>query len=66
VRIGEQRAPSGEPVEMGRLRLGMAAQAAHPVVLVVDGDEQDIGSRGGVCLGAEDAAAARGQHQQAE
>ena len=46
VRVGEQRAPLREPVDVRRLHLRMAAEAADPVVLVVDGDEQDVGPPG--------------------
>src|SRR5262249_45248461 len=42
VRIGEKRSALCEPINVRRLRLRMPAQAADPVVLVVDGDEEDI------------------------
>jgi len=41
--IGEQRAPRRESIDVGRMRLGMPAQAAHPVVEVVHGDQQYVG-----------------------
>ena len=36
------------PVEVRGLRERVAAKCAHPVVLVVDGDEEDVGFAGGV------------------
>ncbi len=39
-------AARGQPIQMRRLRQGVAAQVADPVVLVVDGDEQDVRSCG--------------------
>jgi len=43
MRVGKQRAAGGQTINMGRLHLRMTFQAADPVVLIVDGDEQDIG-----------------------
>ena len=47
MRVGEQRAALGQPVDVRRPDLRMPAQAADPVVLVVDRDEQDVGPGGG-------------------
>lgn len=47
VGVGEERAASGEAVDVRGLDLRMAAEAADPVVLVVDGEEEDVGARGG-------------------
>src|SRR5437867_689938 len=41
--IGEECAAFGETVHVGRLCLGMAAEAADPVIEVVDGDEENVG-----------------------
>ena len=41
--IREQRAPGGEAIDVGGLRLGMTAEATDPVIQIVDGDEQDVG-----------------------
>ena len=46
VRIGEQRAARRQPVDARRLRLRMPAQAADPIVEVIDGDQEDIGLGG--------------------
>ena len=40
--MGEGRAPRSERVDVRRLHLRMPFQIANPIVLVVDGDEQDI------------------------
>jgi hypothetical protein len=42
MRVGEKRAPRGEAVDVGRLNLRMTAHATDPIVLVVDGNEQNI------------------------
>jgi hypothetical protein len=41
--IGKGRAALGEAINMGSLDHGMAAQIANPVILIVNGDHQDIG-----------------------
>ena len=41
--VAEQGAAPREPVDVGRPRLRMTAEAADPVVQVVDGDEEDVG-----------------------
>ena len=38
----EAGALAREPVEIRRLHPRMAAQAANPIVLIVNGDEQDV------------------------
>jgi len=43
MRIREQETGSGEAVEVRSPSLGMACQATHPVVEVIDGNEEDIG-----------------------
>ena len=40
--VGEQGAAFGKGVDMGRLYLRMSAHAAEPIILVVDGNEEDI------------------------
>ena len=40
--VGEEHAPIGKAVDVRRLRLRVAAQAADPVVQVVNGDEEDV------------------------
>jgi hypothetical protein len=48
VRVGEEDAAAGERVDVGSTYAGVAAQAAQPVVHVVDGDQQDVAwKRGG-------------------
>ncbi len=44
--IGEQGAARRQPIEVRRLGQRMSAQAAQPIVLIVDGDEQHVGARG--------------------
>ena len=41
---GKDRSVPGERIDIRGLRLGMSVETADPVVLVVDGDEQDVGS----------------------
>ena len=43
MRVPEQSAARRQAVHVRRLRLGMAAEAADPVIQVVYGDEEDIG-----------------------
>ena len=43
VGVGEEGAPLGEGVDVRCPGLGMSAEAADPVVEVVDGDEDDVG-----------------------
>ena len=40
--IGEQRPPLGEAVNVRRLDLRMTAQATNPIILIIDGDKEDI------------------------
>lgn len=52
---GEEGAAFGEGVDGGGLYLRMSAHAADPVVLIIDGDEEDVGAGiGGVEDGAEE------------
>ena len=44
-----QRPPRGESIYRGRLHQRMTAQAADPVVLVIDGDEQHVRTTRGFC-----------------
>ena len=40
----QKRRPAGrEAIKMGRLRHGVAAEVPDPVILVVDGDKEDVG-----------------------
>jgi hypothetical protein len=41
--IGEQGAGAGEGIDVGCACLGMAVEAADPVILVIDGNHQHIG-----------------------
>ncbi len=43
MRIEERRATFGQRIEVRRLGQRMATQVTDPVVLVVDGDEDDVG-----------------------
>lgn len=43
VGIGEQSAAGGELVDVGGEGVRVTAKAANPVVLVIDGDEDDVG-----------------------
>ena len=40
----KEYASFGEGIYVWCLRLGMPAQATHPVIEVVDGNEQDVGT----------------------
>lgn len=40
--IGKQSAPLRQGIDIGRLHLWMAIQAAHPVIQIVDRDEENI------------------------
>ena len=44
VGVGEESAAGGQPVHVRRLNLRMTLEAADPVVQIVDGDHQDIGT----------------------
>ena len=46
--IGESCATCSQAVDVGRFRLRVPAEVADPVVLVIDGDEEDVGFFGGV------------------
>ena len=43
MRVGHQGAAGGQLVDVGGFDLGVASEAADPVVLIVDRDEQDVG-----------------------
>ena len=47
VRVGEQDATLGEAIDVRCLRVGVSAKAAHPIVEVVDRDQQHVGL--GIC-----------------
>ena len=51
--IREERPPGGQAIDMGRFHLRVAPETAEPVVLIVDGDEQDIGLFGPQGLNAD-------------
>lgn len=44
VGVGEGGAAFGEAVEVGGFHLRVAAEGGDPVVEVVDGDEEDVGT----------------------
>lgn len=46
MRIGEESAASGQAVNIWRLGLWVASEAARPIIKIIDGDEQDIGLLG--------------------
>ena len=48
MRVGERHAHRAQPIKVGRLGLGIDAHVAHPVVQVVDGDEENIWAAGRV------------------
>ena len=41
--IGKARAALGQPIDVGRLHHRMPAEVADPIVLIINGDHQDIG-----------------------
>ena len=45
--VGEERAARGEAVHVRRLHLRMPSETADPVVLIVNGEEEDVGLRRG-------------------
>ena len=45
VRVEERRPALRQPIHMRRLHLWMSAQRSHPIVQVVDNDQDDVGSR---------------------
>ena len=50
MRVGKQRAPPRQSIDVGRERVGMSAETADPVVHIVDGDKEDVGtSFVGIC-----------------
>ena len=51
--VGEEHARGGQPIEVGRASLRMAAKATDPVVQIIDGDEEDVGlgDRRSLCVG---------------
>ena len=46
MRISKEDATSGQGIDERRLDLRMPAEAAHPIVEVVDSDKQNIGTPG--------------------
>ncbi len=66
--VVEERAAAGEGVEVRGGGLRVAAQAADPVVQVIDGEKQDVGTFGGGGAGGDggqQAGAERGEAEQA-
>ena len=51
VRVREKCAALCEAIDVRRLDLGMPAEAADPVVLIVNGDEEDVWLRGRIRCG---------------
>jgi hypothetical protein len=43
----EEGASRRQTVQMRRADLGMSREATEPIVLIVDGDEKNVGRRGG-------------------
>jgi len=43
VGVGEESAFFCQPINVGRLHIWMAFHAAYPIILIIDGNEQDIG-----------------------
>ena len=41
--VGEEYARGGQPIEVGRASLRMAAEATDPVVQIINGDKEDVG-----------------------
>ena len=41
--IGKARAALSQPIDVGRLHHRMPAEVADPIVLIINGDHQDIG-----------------------
>ena len=59
--VGEQHASTREPVNTRRPGVRVAAEAAHPIVHIVNSNEQDIGALG---VGRENGADIHAQDQQ--
>ena len=51
--LGEQDSTLGQCIHVRRLDLGVAAEAADPVVQIVDRDEQDVVRFRRNCVGAD-------------
>lgn len=45
MRVRKENPAAGKPIDVRRQRLRMAAQAADPVVEIVEGDEEDVWTR---------------------
>ncbi len=41
--VGEERTFFGQPINVRRLHIWMAFHAAYPIILIIDGNEQNIG-----------------------
>jgi hypothetical protein len=48
MRVRKKRAPRREGIDVRRLRLRVAAEAADPIVQVIDRDEEHVRRRGGL------------------
>jgi hypothetical protein len=59
MRVGEDRPLCGETVNVGCLHLWMSAEAADPIVLIVDGKKEDVRR-----FGCKSASNADSQHNQ--
>lgn len=46
MRVGERHTHRCESIKIWRLYLRMSAQRADPVVQIINGDEEDVGSAG--------------------
>lgn len=40
--VGEERAPSGQSIDVRRLDQGVRIQASDPIVLIINRDEEDV------------------------
>ena len=58
----KEHATLGQCIYVWCLGLRMAAEAAHPVIQVIDGDEQDIGVLGPLAVDAQGKESAEGKH----
>jgi hypothetical protein len=47
VRVEKERAALGEPIDVGRADIWVAAKRPYPVILIIEGDHDDI--RAGAC-----------------
>ena len=40
--VGKEHTPLGQPVDIWRAGLGMTVHATHPIIKIVDGDQEGI------------------------